>query len=200
LTKLKNLIEQNPNLNYRSENNKQYQSLVAEWQKKPLWTIAANSTFTPNPSVPSSSNRLTANNVNLSTEFLWAPFNTKINCELDVIVTDTISNDINSTQPNLLRNVVSIEPGINFSFKSKNNGKSVFEFKLSGTYYSITSKQYPSQTSDSSTINATIRLRIIDDIWAPVTFKMDNNGHVFGSLGVKFNFSALAGILQKSSN
>ncbi len=200
LTRLKNLIEQNPNVNFRQENNRQYQALVAEWQKKPLWTIAANTTFSPNPSAPTGSNRLSSNNVYLSTEFLWAPFKTRINCEFDVIVSDTISNDVNSTQPNLLRNVASIEPGINFTFKSKNNGKSIFEFKLSGTYYSVTSKQYPSQTSDSSTLNATIRLRIIDDIWAPLTFKMDNNGHVYGSLGVKFNFSTLAGILQRSNN
>ena len=199
LFSLQVFIEHNPDLNFRKENQKSFQDLVSQWQQRPLWTIAANSTFKPNSFAASGANNLSANNIFVSSEFLLG-INTpksKINLELNLIATDSFANNNTLNQENLSRHSFSFEPGVNFVIKSKDVGKSLFEFKLSGTYYHIFSKPSPSENVNSSTINGIVRFRIINDIWVPITLKMDDNGHVFGSLDLKFNFTTLASILKK---
>jgi len=198
LTNLKTLLDKNPNLNFRTENMKSYEALVDEWQNKPLWTVAANSTFAREPSAAGGSNGLVANNVLLSSEFLLGLNSpeSKIKLEMDLLAIDSLTNDTLHTQPNIKRNVFSFEPGLNFVFKPKSNGKPFIELKLSGTYYHTFSTLYPKQSADNSTINAVVRFRIIDDLWVPITFKMDENGHIYGTLDVKFNFTTLANVLH----
>jgi hypothetical protein len=199
LTEVKDLLRKNPNLSLYQQNKKIYDGIRANWQNKPLWTVAASSTFLPNGA--SSSNGLTANNIFLSSEFLWVftPPQNRVNLELDILLSDSITTDKTLSYQNLNRNVMSFEPGINFVIKSKGNGTPFFEFKLSGTYYHTLSKVYPNQSADSSTINGVFRIRIINDTWVPITLKMDQAGHVFATMDLKFNFTTLAAALNKKS-
>jgi len=198
LTYFKLLIKEHPDLNFQKESQKSFQELKSEWQSKPLWTIAANSIFQPNS--VSNSNALALNTIAFSSEFLKGinPKNS-IASELDILVTDNISADSTSIKQNLNRNVFTFQPGVNISVKSKKTDKSIFEFKISGSYHHIFSNPYPSEKADSSTINAEFRIRVINDLWVPVTIQYDPVNHnVFGLLNIKMNFTALTGLFKSS--
>ena len=92
----------------------------------------------------------------------------------------------------LKRSVFSFEPVVNFVLKTKNTRKSFFEFKLSGGYYHTFSSLYEGEKKDLVTLNGTIRIRILNDIWIPLEIKYDPDaGKVFGFLNVRANFTAL---------
>ncbi|MDQ3683666.1 MAG: hypothetical protein M3352_11455 [Bacteroidota bacterium] len=51
---------------------------------------------------------------------------------------------------------------------------------------------YAKERRDSLTLNMTIRVRVISDIWVPLEIKYDpKSGNVFGFLNVRANFKAL---------
>ena len=143
-------------------------------------------------------NSLTASNAILSTEFLVglnSPKN-KIKLELDLKATDSCNNDSTIYHQNIIRNVFSFEPGINFVFKSKKLDKPFFEFKFSGGFTHVFSKLYPSEQANISTLNGVIRIRLINDLWVPIAIKIDQNGHVYGSINLKMNFTTFANLLK----
>ena len=188
-------LKNHPELSFRDLALKAYNDLKDQWQRKPLWTIFGNSNFSP----VSGSSTASLSGAVLGTEFLWA-FNSpdaRVSMEMDLLAVDSMTTDSKVSAQNISHNVFSFEPGVNFVVKSKNNGKSFFECKLSGTYYHMFSHPLPFQSADSSSINAVVRVRVINDTWVPITFKMDEHGHVYGSLGIKMNFNALAGILRQ---
>jgi hypothetical protein len=96
------------------------------------------------------------------------------------------------------RNVFTVEPGLNFVLKGATDKKSFFEFKLSGSYYNITTSLNAGEKRDSSTINGVLRLRVYNDIWLPITIKYDpTNKNLFGFLNLTANFSDLADLFKK---
>jgi hypothetical protein len=197
LEKIKELIEQHTSLSLSKQNKIVYDAAVAKWLKRPLWTIEAQSKFSQNST--STNNDLVASYVYLTSEFLWgitSPKNT-VSTELDCVLSDSITTDRTLSTQNLNRNILSFEPGLNFVIRSARQGKSLFELKLSGTYYHTLSKLYASQSADSSTINAQIRVRVINDLWVPFTLKMDQNGHIRGTLDLKLNFTTLGSLFAK---
>ncbi len=181
---------ENPGFKFRKESHKDYLDLVDEWQKKPLWTISANGIFKPNPVLTGSDNA-TFNTALFSTEFLMglSKIKNRLRLELNVLVEDSMSK-VNNGGSTLTRNVISLEPGLNFVFNTKYD-RSFIEFKLSGSYYNVLSNPLPGEKVSNSTINGKLRIRIIDDLWVPITVKIDEHGHVFGMLDVKLNFSTL---------
>ena len=202
LVSIGRMIKLNSKLSFRTEVSKNYNDLKNEFEQKPIWTIGAGTSMKTNTATPLGQNNPNFQNLAITSEFLCGLNSTKnsVNLQLDIIAVDSITTDNTMAVPNLSRNVMSFEPGVNFVIRSaKKNGNSLFEFKVSGTYYHTASKPYPNQSADSSTINATMRLRLFNDFWLPVTFKMNNAGKVYGSLGMKINFTSLAAILRKSS-
>lgn len=196
LNLLKNALAANNNMSaYAYQKSNAYDSLVTEWQKKPLWTVGGYVYLNPN----SANNKLSVNNAYFNTEFLWA-FNkttSPVRMELNIIASDSINNYVPSATESFTRNVFSIEPGINFSFRSVVTKMAFFEFKLSGTYAYVIDNPLPQENRSVSTINGTARLRLINDIWLPLTFKMDDKGRFYGNMGLRFNFSSIASLLGK---
>lgn len=181
--------------NFRKESHKDFLNLIDEWQKKPLWTISANGIFKPNPILTGSDNP-TFNTGLFSTEFLMglSKIKNRLRIELNVLVEDSMSR-ANNGAGTLARNVFSFEPGMNFVFNTKND-RSFIEFKLSGSYYNILSAPLPGEKTSNSTINGKLRIRLMDDLWVPITVKIDERGNVFGTLDVKLNFSTLRKVLS----
>ncbi len=192
LSHFQQAINADPDYNFWVESHKKYEDLKQEWQTRPLWTVAGNSVFASNNT---SGGNLVINNAWLASEFLMGINNAKssVNMEMDILAIDSMSNS--GLGKSIDRNVFALEPGINFVIKSgRNAARSVFEFKLSGTYYHTFSTPYKYEEQNRSSINATLRLRIIDDTWIPVTFKLDDKGHVYGFIDFKFNFTTLANV------
>ena len=195
ITDIQDSIKKNPNYNFYSSSQIRFQALKEAWQQKPLWTVGVTGTFKPDSSL---GNSLTASNAILSTEFLVglnSPKN-KIKLELDLKATDSCNNDSTIYHQNIIRNVFSFEPGINFVFKSKKLDKPFFEFKFSGGFTHVFSKLYPSEQANISTLNGVIRIRLINDLWVPIAIKIDQNGHVYGSINLKMNFTTFANLLK----
>ena len=114
--------------------------------------------------------------------------------ELDLLAQNYIAKD--SLLPARTRDIFSFEPGLNLVLRNKKK-ESLFEFKLSGTYYRIISKPRVDEHADSSTINATVRLRLIADFWLPATINYDiRKGKLYGQLGIKLNFTTLGNFLK----
>lgn len=194
LARIGHSIESNPDMSFRAEAMKIFDSVKEAWQRKPLWTVSANTVFAPLPG----STQGTVDNATFTSEFLWAftAPNSAVNLEMDILATDSLKKDNTLTNQNLAHNVLVFEPGVNIVFKSKDRGKSFFEFKLSGSYIHIVNP-YAWEKTSNSTLNAVVRVRLINDTWVPVTIKMDDRGNVYGSLGVKLNFNALRSILSE---
>ncbi|HEY0679670.1 MAG TPA: hypothetical protein VGD17_15400 [Chitinophagaceae bacterium] len=91
----------------------------------------------------------------------------------------------------LKRQALNFESGINMVIKTRRTQYPWAEFKLSGNYTYI-NKPYASERRDSVTINGTLRIRILDDIWIPIEIKYDpKSGNVFGFLNIRANLKGI---------
>jgi len=98
----------------------------------------------------------------------------------------------------LKRAVFNFEPGVNLAFKTKYSKKSYLEIKFSGAWYHNFATLYANEERDRIMANATLRLRVFNDIWIPIEIKYDpKNGNLFGFVNVRANFKALAGAAKQ---
>lgn len=185
-------LGEDPNFSFGKFRQNAYDSIVASYATKPLWTFTISDT--------SYSNGKLFKNVKMSSEFLWG-LNKEyriFNPEFDTKVYYTFGKDSLNTEGDLSRQILNIEPGINFVLRSKDSKQSYFEFKLGGAINHIFSGRYTDEDKTLVTINGTIRFRIFDDIWIPIDIKYDpKTGNVFGFLNVKANFKALGSLFSK---
>lgn len=163
-----------------------YEKMKKEYNNNLLWTVGISDT--------TYKDQFLFSNINLTTELLQGISNSskKNDVELNVKGSFQFVDDTLKTGRDLKRSVLSFEPGVNIVLKGKDTGKSFFEFKLSGSYYRVFSGQYLGEEKDKLTLNGTIRVRILNDIWIPLEIKYDpKQGNFFGFLNVKANFTAL---------
>ncbi len=188
LTSFNNQVKLNPKINFYRSIHQGYNDIKNSFQNKLLWTAGISDT--------SYSNKFSFSNVVLSTELLKGILNPKAltNIELDLKASLNFIDDSVKTGNDLKRHVFSFEPGLNWVLKSgnKNNPQSIAEFKLSGGCDFIVSHLYKNEKRSNITLNGTLRLRILNDIWVPLQFKYDpSTGNVFGVLNVRFNFTGM---------
>jgi len=180
------LLNNNSNLNVRKAENKIYDSLRNLFQKRLLWTVGISDT--------TYKNQFLFSNVVLSTELLKGISNpnTSVGSELNLKGAVNFIDDTLETGKDLKRSLLIIEPAINIIFRNKQTLYSWGEFKLGATYLHTFTGLYRNEKKDSLTLNATLRIRIINDVWVPLEVKYDpKNGNVFGFLNVRANFNGL---------
>jgi hypothetical protein len=165
-----------------------YEKFKKEYNNNLLWTISLSDT--------TYKDQFAFSSLVLNSELLQGISSQRKNdVELNIKTALQFADDIQIDGKDLKRRTFSFEPGINIVLKTKNTRKSFFEFKLSGGYTHIFSSLYDDEERNQLTLNGTLRIRVIDDIWVPVEFKYDpESGNVFGFLNVKANFTALKGI------
>lgn len=186
------LLKDDPKFNIRKRADALYNELKDNFNKNLLWTIGLSDTtykddfmfsnvvFTSELLLGINKFRKRKNDLelNIKTDFQW--------------VDDTLK-----TGRDLRRMVFGFEPGINLVLKTRTTQRSYLEFKLSGSYYHTLNNQYPGEDRNRLTLNGTLRVRILQDIWIPMEIKYDpENGNVFGFLNVRANFKALGGIAK----
>lgn len=170
-----------------------YDSLKEIFQKGFLWTVGLSDTTYKDDFFFS--------NVLLNTEMVKGFGKPKrgSNWEFNFKAGVNFVDDTLKTGRDLGRNILSFEPGLNWVFRTKNTLKSFAEFKLSGSYYHVFQGLYKDEENDRLTLNGTLRIRIINDIWVPLEIKYDpKSGNVFGFLNVRANFQGLRDLINPS--
>jgi len=182
---LLHLIEGDPKFNMKKTSQQVYDDLKNYFNNKLLWTVSVSDT--------TYKDQFLFSNIVLSSELLKVIDSLKrADIELNVKTSLQYVDDTLKTGRDLKRSVFSFEPGVNFVLKTKKTNKSFFEFKLSGSYNHTFSTLYKDEKRDRLTLNSTLRVRIINDIWIPLEIIYDpDSGNVFGFLNVRTNFNAL---------
>jgi hypothetical protein len=182
---LSGMMTADAKFNIKKTSQQVYNDVKTYFNNRLLWTIGITDT--------TYKDQFMFSNIVISSELLKGIDSMKnADAELNVKAAVQYVDDSTISGRDLKRSIFSIEPGINFVLKNKNTEKSVFEFKLSGSYYHTFKKLYPGEDRNRVTLNGTIRIRIINDIWIPIEIKYDpGSGNVFGFLNVRANFSGL---------
>jgi hypothetical protein len=119
------------------------------------------------------------------------------NLEVNVMAAYTFSNDTLKKERNLKREIFTVESGLNWIIRDKTTDRPFCEMKFSGSYYHNFGSIYTNERRDSLTINGTLRVRILEDIWIPLEIKYDpKSGNIFGFLNIKANFTGLTKFLK----
>ncbi|HLK31328.1 MAG TPA: hypothetical protein VKT28_22300, partial [Puia sp.] len=192
---LKKLVDKDSTIVIANQQHKDYDSLIDAFKKKTLWTASIADT--------SYSSGALSKSVQVSSELLTGLYSKSktFNLELDIKASINYVDDTLSTGKNLNRQVFTFEPGINLVINGKKNHKSYLEFKVSGSYINIWKGLYANENQITNTINGTLRIRILDDIWIPIQIKYDTKNHnLFGFLNVTTNFTGLSNLLKGSSS
>jgi len=118
------------------------------------------------------------------------------NVELNIRAAYNFVNDTLVKGRNLKRQIFSIEPGVNWVIRDKEN-QSFFELKLSGSYYYTASQLHTSEIKNRLSLNGTARIRIYQDIWIPIEIRYDpKNGNILGLLNVRANFAGIGRMMK----
>ena len=121
------------------------------------------------------------------------------NLEVHVKAAYTFSNDTSRIGRNLKRELLTAESGINWVIRDRTTERAFCEIKFSGSYYHHFGTVYLNEQKQSLSINGTVRIRVLDDIWIPLEIKYDpKSGNVFGFLNIKANFTGLGKLLKAS--
>jgi len=186
------LLQSPTTFNIKKEQKKAYDQLKAEIKDDLLWTIGLSDT--------TYKNQFFFSNVLLNTELVKGLGKPKPGSNLEVNIRAALNfvDDTLAKGRDLKRCILNFEPGFNWVIRTKNNDQSILELKFSGSYNHNFGMLYAREKRDSLTFNATLRVRIIEDIWIPLEIKYDpKSGNVFGFLNVRANFTGL-GRLAKS--
>jgi hypothetical protein len=189
---LVNLMEGDPDFNIKKLTDETFDSYKDYFNNRLLWTIEFSDT--------TYKDQFLFSNLVFTSEMVKAIDSLKNNdIELNLKSDFQFIDDTTKAGRDLSRKVFNFEPGINFVVKTKNTRKSFLELKVSGNYYHIFSGVYKDERNDNLTLNGTLRVRIINDIWVPLEIKYDpKSGNVFGFLNVRINFEALRRLINPS--
>ena len=184
-------IQSNPAMSIQKSLDENFTALKKTIKYAPLWTVSLTDTATKN--------QLLFSNITLATQYSKGVFKlrTGSNLELDIRASVKFSEDSSQKSRNLQRDILIVEPGINWVVRNKSNDHSQLEFKLGGSYIHNFNRLYTDEKRDQLMFSGIFRVRLINDIWIPLEFKYDpSNGNVFGFLSVKANFTGLGKLLN----
>lgn len=186
------VIQNHPSSNILAEQNKRYEQYKDEIKNGLLWTIGASDT--------TYNDHFFFSNVLFNTELVKGIGKQKpgSNWEFNIKAGLNLLDDTLSKGRDLKRSLLNFEPGFNWVIRNAANDQSFLELKFSSTYYRNFKNLYAGEKRDSLTLNTTIRVRIISDIWLPLEIKYDpRSGNVFGFLNVRANFKALGKLAKE---
>jgi len=165
--------------------NKLFNNELEKLRRKPLLTLSVNSTF--------KNEQKAFKNGTMQFVYLQGIKLTHSTTELDLRAGATIDDTLVAAITKQ-RSMFKASAGINFSLFRGITQKSIFEFKPYFEYQSVLSSLIGNEKKDVFTANADIRIRIIENLWIPLTVKYDlNKKNFLGFLNVALNFNALKG-------
>lgn len=148
---------------------------------KPLLTFSANSTF--------QNNAKAFDNGEAQLVYLQGIKSKTTSIELDLRSSISTKDTIVTTTTRRTR--FKSSAGINFSLIHSKEQKSVLEFKPYFEYQNILTHPIADEKKEMFSANADLRLRILNNLWIPLTITYDlKKGKFLGFLNVAFNFDA----------
>ena len=184
---LARLIKANPAFNIRTAQLNRYNSLRNTIKDNLLWTVSVSDT--------TYKDQFFFSNVVFKTQLVkgfGSSMKPGSNWEYDMAAYVNLLDDTLHKGRDLKRALLTVEPGFNLVLRTKNTDQSFLEFKFSGSYIRQLGSLYAGERRDSLTVNATMRIRIINDIWIPLEIKYDpRSGNIFGFLNVRMNLKGL---------
>jgi len=195
LNKIIDVFDHKPGQSFSVIDSLNFVALKNAIKKNLLWTIGiSDSTY---------KDKFQLSNVAIVSELskgIFDPEPGDNNLEINVKAAYNFLKDTMQQGRNLKREIFSIEPGINWVIREKTTDRPIFELKFSGSYYHNFASLYRKEKRDSLTINGTLRIRVVDDVWIPLEVKYDpKTGNVFGFLNIKANFTGLGRLLKGKS-
>lgn len=182
-----NLVQATPNVSLAKEAAGHFNDFKKELQNALLWTVSLTDT--------TYKDQFFFSNILLKTELLKGMGKYKPggnNIELNLQAGVNFVDDSASKGRDLKRALLRFDPGVNWVFRNRANEQSFFEAGFSGSYVHNFGSLYRNEHRDSLTVNATLRVRIIGDVWIPLEIKYDpRSGNVFGFLNLRLNFKSL---------
>ena len=194
LNKIGNIFTNKADSSFKQIDAAKFKALKNSIKNNLLWTIGiSDSTY---------KDKFHFSNVAIISELsrgIFDPGPGDNNLEVNVKAAYTFSNDSTKTGRNLKRELLTAESGINWIIRDRTTDRPFCEIKFSGSYYHNFGRLYFNERRDSLTINGTLRIRILEDIWIPLEIKYDpTSGNVFGLLNIKANFTGLGKLLKGS--
>jgi len=192
LDKVAEVFNRKAGQSFKTIDSLNYQALKNSIKNNLLWTIGlSDSTY---------KDKFQFSNIVIVSELskgIFDPEPGDNNLEINVKAAYNFLKDTLQPGRNLKREIFSIESGINWVIRDKTNDRPFVELKFSGSYYHNFASIYQKEKRDSLTLNGTLRIRVLDDIWIPLEVKYDpKTGNVFGVLNMKANFTGLAKLLK----
>jgi hypothetical protein len=174
------------NFNFYRNSQLPFDSLKKLYQNKALWTLGISDT--------SYNDGLFFKNLQFTTEYLKGILTPGhlCNIELDLKSSANFTDDTLTEGRNIGREIWVVEPGFNITLSGGQTHQSYFELKFSGSYNNILEGQYSDEKKIFYTANASLRFRVLNKIWIPLTIKYDLTNHnVLGFLNVSLDFNSL---------
>ena len=165
----------------------EYNKALAECRLKPLFTVSLNGGVDSNGRV---------SNGNFEAVYLQGTSKNGKGPEIDVRLRANIVDTFISTQ--VYRSTIGFTGGFNLPLiRNKKTTASILEFKPYFEYYRILHGIVPGEKGDMFLANATLRLRITEQLWIPLTIKYDiQNANVFGVFNVALNLDAFKSFIK----
>ena len=195
LDKLADVFNRKAGQSFRTIDSLNFKELKNSIKNNLLWTIGvSDSTY---------KDKFRFSHISIVSELskgIFDPEPGDNNLEINVRAAMDFSNDTLGSGRNLDRKIFSLEPGINWVIRDKTTERPFLEVKFSGSYYHNFANLYAGEKKDSLTLNGTLRIRILEDIWIPLEIKYDpKTGNAFGFLNIRANFTGLGKLLKGKS-
>ncbi|RZJ70511.1 hypothetical protein [Flavobacterium sp.] len=141
---------------------------------KPLWTISAKG---------ATDTRNKFERVDFESVFLRGDEKNWIELDLRAKFTYADTGNVN-----LPRTAFNGKAGVNIKLKNA-KAESIFETKFYGEFNAVLKNVLPDEEKNSVLANAEIRIRLLEDLWVPLTLKYDvEHANLLGFLNLTFNF------------
>ena len=192
LEKVADIFKNKPDSSFKDIDFRKFQALKNAIKNNLLWTIGiSDSTY---------KDKFQFTNIAIFSELskgIFQPEPGDNNLEINVKAAYNFLKDTLKPGRNLKREIFTVESGLNWVIRDKTTDRSFAEIKFSGSYYHNFASIYQNEKRDSLTLNGTLRIRVVDDLWIPLEVKYDpKTGNVFGVLNMKANFTGLAKLLK----
>jgi hypothetical protein len=193
LAAIAEVVDHKPGQSFRVIDSLNYAALKNSIKNNLLWTIGvSDSTY---------KDKFQLANVVIVSELskgIFDPEPGDNNLEINIKAAYNFLQDTVKPGRNLKREIFSVEPGINWVIRDRTTDRSFCELKFSGSFYHNFASLYPNEKRDSLTLNGTLRVRIVEDVWIPLEIRYDpKTGNIFGFLNIRANFTGLGKFLKR---
>lgn len=189
LNAIKELAQNHGELSLKNLIDANYRLFVDKLPTALLWTVGITDTTYKNQMFFSNVVAFTQINKGITA-------NTGSNLAFDAKAGVNFTDDTALSGNDLNHIFTTVDAGLQWVFRAKGL-RPLFDVTLKGQYTHIFSGISQVAKKDNITMNMVINIRVLNDIWVPLTLNYDpNTGSTVSTLNVKLNFDALGNLFR----